>query len=34
MLWKGRCSMYLLVWIVVMVILAEVFFGKDRWEHV
>ncbi len=26
-------EMILLVWIVVMVILAEVFFGKERWRH-
>jgi len=25
---------FLLVWIVVMVIFAAVFFGKDRWDHV
>ena len=27
-------DMILLVWIVIMIILAEVFFGKDRWDHV
>lgn len=26
-------KMILLVWIVVMVILAAVFFGKERWRH-
>lgn len=30
----GGIEMILLVWIVVMVIFAEVFFGKDRWNHV
>lgn len=29
-----RGVIFMLVWIVAMVILAEVFFGKDRWDHV